>query len=133
MGGADTRIMQGKIKDPRYPENLWKKMQHVHKHPELLDGPGTRSSGGDEDRRPLLGEFGDGTPRRFRIQANSGIAGGGNIGVAAGVTLLQRENEGRGYGIDFNLGAVSPAFYFEMKGLTGWAWRSAKVSVFQYP
>jgi hypothetical protein len=34
-GGAGERIMQGKIKDPRYPEHLWAKMQHVH---EGLDG-----------------------------------------------------------------------------------------------
>ncbi len=25
-------IMQGKIKDPRYPENVWSKKQHVHRH-----------------------------------------------------------------------------------------------------
>jgi hypothetical protein len=33
-GGAGTRIMKGKIKDPKYPENLWAKMQHVHQHPD---------------------------------------------------------------------------------------------------
>jgi RHS repeat-associated protein len=37
MGGAGTRIMEGKIRDPRYPENLWAKMQHVHVHPEVTD------------------------------------------------------------------------------------------------
>jgi len=25
--------MQGKIKDSRYPEDVWAKMQHVHEHP----------------------------------------------------------------------------------------------------
>jgi RHS repeat-associated protein len=29
-GGAGTRIMQGNIKDPLYPENIWEKMQHIH-------------------------------------------------------------------------------------------------------
>jgi len=33
MGGAGRRIMQGRIKDPRYPENVWAKMEHVHNHP----------------------------------------------------------------------------------------------------
>lgn len=32
-GGAGTRIMQGKINDPRYPKDVWAKMQHVHEHP----------------------------------------------------------------------------------------------------
>jgi hypothetical protein len=31
---AGRRIMQGKINDPRYPENVWAKMQHVHPHPD---------------------------------------------------------------------------------------------------
>ena len=31
--GAGKRIMQGKIKDPSYPEDAWAKMQHVHEHP----------------------------------------------------------------------------------------------------
>jgi hypothetical protein len=25
--------MQGKIKDPKYPEGVWAKMHHVHEHP----------------------------------------------------------------------------------------------------
>ena len=33
MGGAGTRIMKGKINDPRYPEDVWAKMQHVHENP----------------------------------------------------------------------------------------------------
>jgi RHS repeat-associated protein len=32
--GAGRRIMQGKINDPRYPEEVWAKMQHVHEHPD---------------------------------------------------------------------------------------------------
>jgi RHS repeat-associated protein len=40
MTGAGERIMQGKIKDPRYPEDVWAKMQHTHEHPELLDAAG---------------------------------------------------------------------------------------------
>ena len=40
MGGAGERIMQGKIKDLRYPEDVFAKMQHVHEHPELLDAQG---------------------------------------------------------------------------------------------
>lgn len=32
-GGAGRRIMQGKIKDAKYPEDVWAKMQHVHEHP----------------------------------------------------------------------------------------------------
>ena len=28
--GAGTRIMEGAIKDPAYPENLWAKMQYTH-------------------------------------------------------------------------------------------------------
>jgi RHS repeat-associated protein len=28
--GAGSRIMQGLIKDPAFPENVWAKMQHVH-------------------------------------------------------------------------------------------------------
>ena len=32
-GGAGKRIMQGKINDPEYPEDVWAKMQHVHEHP----------------------------------------------------------------------------------------------------
>ncbi len=28
--GAGKRIMQGKIKDPNFPADTWKKMQHVH-------------------------------------------------------------------------------------------------------
>jgi len=30
MGGAGERIMQGLIKDPRFPEDVYAKMQHVH-------------------------------------------------------------------------------------------------------
>jgi hypothetical protein len=33
-GGAGRRIMLGKINDRRYPENVWAKMQHVHRHPD---------------------------------------------------------------------------------------------------
>ena len=33
VAGAGNRIMQGKINDPRYPEAIWAKMQHVHQHP----------------------------------------------------------------------------------------------------
>ena len=33
-GGVGKRIMQGKIVDPKYPENIWAKMQHVHEHPD---------------------------------------------------------------------------------------------------
>src|SRR4030042_5430771 len=29
-GGAGKRIMEDMIKDPRYPKELWAKMQHVH-------------------------------------------------------------------------------------------------------
>jgi hypothetical protein len=32
-GGAGNRIMQGKINDPKFPEDVWAKMQHVHEHP----------------------------------------------------------------------------------------------------
>jgi hypothetical protein len=32
-GGAGKRIMQGKINDPKFPENVWAKMQHVHENP----------------------------------------------------------------------------------------------------
>ncbi len=32
-GGAGTRIMKGMIKDPKFPEAVWAKMQHVHKGP----------------------------------------------------------------------------------------------------
>lgn len=32
-GGAGKRIMQGKINDPKFPEDVWAKMQHVHEHP----------------------------------------------------------------------------------------------------
>jgi len=32
-GGAGTRIMKGKIIDPKYPADVWKKMQHVHVAP----------------------------------------------------------------------------------------------------
>jgi RHS repeat-associated protein len=32
--GAGRRIMQGKIKDPRYPGNVWAKMQHIHENPD---------------------------------------------------------------------------------------------------
>lgn len=32
--GAGTRIMQGAIMDPRYPEDVWAKMQHVHRNPD---------------------------------------------------------------------------------------------------
>jgi RHS repeat-associated protein len=33
-GGAGKRIMQGRINDPKYPEGLWAKMQHVHEQPD---------------------------------------------------------------------------------------------------
>ncbi|MGD9729510.1 MAG: RHS repeat-associated core domain-containing protein [Nitrospiraceae bacterium] len=32
--GAGVRIMKGKINDPKFPENVWAKMQHVHDHPD---------------------------------------------------------------------------------------------------
>lgn len=32
-GGAGKRIMQGKINDSKFPEDVWAKMQHVHEHP----------------------------------------------------------------------------------------------------
>jgi hypothetical protein len=32
--GAGSRIMKGAINDPKYPENLWAKMQHVHPTPD---------------------------------------------------------------------------------------------------
>ena len=32
-GGAGTRIMKGMIKDPKFPEAVWAKMQHVHRCP----------------------------------------------------------------------------------------------------
>jgi len=31
--GAGVRILQGAIKDPRFPEAVWAKMQHVHRTP----------------------------------------------------------------------------------------------------
>ncbi len=34
QAGAGNRIMQGQIKDPRFPEDTWAKMQHVHEAPE---------------------------------------------------------------------------------------------------
>jgi RHS repeat-associated protein len=34
QGGAGSRIMEGKIGDPAYPENQWAKMQHVHQNPD---------------------------------------------------------------------------------------------------
>lgn len=34
QGGAGKRIMQGKINDPKYPEDLFAKMQHVHQNPD---------------------------------------------------------------------------------------------------
>ncbi|MFH0727105.1 MAG: RHS repeat-associated core domain-containing protein [Pseudomonadota bacterium] len=34
QAGAGQRIMQGGIKDPRFPADTWAKMQHVHKTPE---------------------------------------------------------------------------------------------------
>jgi len=33
-GGAGTRIMKGKVNDPKFPEDVWAKMQHVHEHPD---------------------------------------------------------------------------------------------------
>ncbi|MDQ6772223.1 MAG: hypothetical protein M3024_04425 [Candidatus Dormibacteraeota bacterium] len=36
--GAGRRIMQGRINDSQYPEDVWAKMQHVHQH---LDGTRT--------------------------------------------------------------------------------------------
>ncbi|MCI0568959.1 MAG: hypothetical protein L0Z52_12355 [Acidobacteria bacterium] len=33
QAGAGGRIMQGAIKDPKYPEHLWAKIQHVHRLP----------------------------------------------------------------------------------------------------
>jgi|GEM_PF-7011770 len=32
--GAGRRIMQGSIRDPRYREQIWAKMQHVHINPD---------------------------------------------------------------------------------------------------
>jgi len=32
--GAGERILEGKIDDPRYQEDKWKKQQHIHKHPD---------------------------------------------------------------------------------------------------
>lgn len=32
--GAGRRIMEGMIKNSRYPENTWAKIQHVHGHPD---------------------------------------------------------------------------------------------------
>ncbi len=34
QAGAGTRIMEGQIKDPKYPEDVWAKMQHVHRNPD---------------------------------------------------------------------------------------------------
>lgn len=34
MAGAGSRIMQGRIKDPKYPEDIWAKIEHVHHHPD---------------------------------------------------------------------------------------------------
>jgi RHS repeat-associated protein len=34
QAGAGTRIMEGQIGDPDYPEDLWAKMQHVHENPD---------------------------------------------------------------------------------------------------
>jgi hypothetical protein len=31
--GAGARIMEGKINDPEYPENVWAKMHHEHVNP----------------------------------------------------------------------------------------------------
>lgn len=33
-GGAGRRIIQGQIKDAKYPKDLWAKVQHVHEHPD---------------------------------------------------------------------------------------------------
>jgi hypothetical protein len=33
-GGAGRRIMKGRIKDPDFPEDVWAKIEHVHKHPD---------------------------------------------------------------------------------------------------
>ena len=33
-GGAGDPIMRGKINDPKYPEDVWAKMQHVHQNPD---------------------------------------------------------------------------------------------------
>jgi RHS repeat-associated protein len=33
QAGAGTRIMEGEIGDPDYPEDVWAKMQHVHENP----------------------------------------------------------------------------------------------------
>lgn len=32
--GAGRRIMAGRIKDPRYPEARWSRMQHIHRNPD---------------------------------------------------------------------------------------------------
>jgi RHS repeat-associated protein len=32
--GAGHRIMEGAVRDPRYPEHIWAKMQHVHVNPD---------------------------------------------------------------------------------------------------
>jgi RHS repeat-associated protein len=34
QAGAGQKIMEGSIKDPRFPADTWAKMQHVHKTPE---------------------------------------------------------------------------------------------------
>jgi RHS repeat-associated protein len=34
QAGAGTRIMEGQIGDPAYPEDVWAKMQHVHENPD---------------------------------------------------------------------------------------------------
>jgi RHS repeat-associated protein len=33
QAGAGRRIMEGRINDPKYPEDAWAKMQHVHQNP----------------------------------------------------------------------------------------------------
>jgi|LakMenE01Jun11ns_1017448.scaffolds.fasta_scaffold9626676_2 hypothetical protein len=32
--GAGRRIMEDSIKDPNYPKEEWKKMQHIHENPD---------------------------------------------------------------------------------------------------
>jgi hypothetical protein len=34
QAGAGSRIMQGQIKDPRYPSDVCAKMQHTHSNPD---------------------------------------------------------------------------------------------------
>lgn len=38
-GGAGKRIMEGKMKDAKYPEDRWKKMAHTHEYPLIPGSP----------------------------------------------------------------------------------------------